>query len=98
MTDDDSDDCDDDCGDCDDEGFYECEDLDIRLWDGEVRARLRKMERMDDQGYCESSPLEVDLCPTEAKELRYKMRRGITAESGAEDCFIHRRMMNHKNI
>lgn len=36
------------------------------------------------------------MCPIEAKERRYKMRRGITADSGARDSAIPRRMSKIK--
>ena len=50
---------DDDSDECDNVGFYGCEDLDIRLCDGAIKARLRQMEMMGDQEYYESSPVEV---------------------------------------
>ena len=82
----------------DDDGFCECEDVDVRLCDGEIRARLLHHNVMDEDGYYESNPLEVDLCPIEVKERRYKMRRGITADSGAGDSVIPRRMINNSKI
>ena len=67
------------------------------LCDGEVKERLCWKSHPDDEGLCECSP-EVSLCMAEIKERKFRMRRGITVDSGSGDNVIPRRMINAKRI
>ena len=74
------------------------EDVNVNLTPGERRARLKQKELPDENGYYECNPNDVELCPVEIKERRYKLKRGLTADSGAGDPVIPRRMINSKKI
>ena len=96
----------------DDEGFNEDgnfehvpsdEDIDgeeenVELSPGEVIKR--KLEKMvpDENGFFDCNPEDVALCPVEIRDRRYRLRRGVTADSGAGDPVMPRRMVNPKLI
>ena len=46
----------------------------------------------------ECNPDEVELCAMDIKERRYRLKRGFTADSGAGDSVIPKRMVNAKKI
>ena len=46
----------------------------------------------------ECNPDEVELCAMDLKERRYKLKRGFTADSGAGDPVVPKRMVNTKKI
>ena len=52
----------------------------------------------DEDGYLSCNPKEIELSPMEIKERKFRMRRGLTADSGAGDSVIPRRMINAKRI
>ena len=43
-------------------------------------------------------PHEVEVCAMDIKERRYGLKRGLTADSGAGDSVILKRMVNSKKI
>ena len=74
------------------------EDIETGLEPGEIKRRLYLKSLPDSTGFYEANPDDVSLCPLEKKERRYRMRRGITADSGAGDSVIPKRMVNKKKI
>ena len=74
------------------------EELDIMLTEGERRARKMQNTIPDDNGFFECSPDEVELSMADVKERRFRLRRGITADSGAGDPVLPRRMVNKKLV
>ena len=46
----------------------------------------------------ECNPDEVELCAMDIKERRYRLKRALTADSGAGDSVITKRMLNSKKI
>ena len=73
-------------------------DVDVSLTAGEIEARRKQNMVPDEHGYFECNPLEVELCPMEVRERKFRIRRGLTADSGAGDPVIPRRMINPKKI
>ena len=73
-------------------------DVDVSLEPGEIAARLKQNSTPDEDGFFECNPEDVELCPVEARERRYRLVRGITADSGAGDPVIPRRMINANKI
>ena len=61
------------------------EDENVELTEGEIRMRIIQKK-------------DIDLSVAERKERRFKIKRGITADSGAGDPVIPRRMLNPKKI
>ena len=78
-----------DAEDVDDEGSdtsdSEGEDVDVSLAPGEIATRLKANSIPDSEGFYPCNPLDVELCPVEIKERRFKLKRGVTADSGAGD-------------
>ena len=73
-------------------------DEDVQLTEGEIKMRLLQNSVPDSAGFYECNPNEVELCPAEVKDRRYKLKRGITADSGAGDPVFPRRMVNANKI
>ena len=73
-------------------------DVDISLTPGEVKARMLQDATPDNDGFCECNPGEVEINSAEARERRFRIRRGITADSGAGDPVFPRRMISAKKI
>ena len=71
---------------------------DVNLTEGERKARVKQNMTPDEEGFCECNPEDVDLCPVEIRERRFRLKRGITADSGAGDPVIPKRMVNSKLI
>ena len=87
------DECDEDMDESDDE-----DDQNVMLTPGERAARIKQKAIMDQEGYFECNPNDVELSPVEVRERRYRLKRGLTADSGAGDPVIPRRMVNAKKI
>ena len=51
-------------------------------------------ESSSESGDSESNDCRCDLCPVSPREKRYKMKSGITMDTGAGDNVIPRRMVN----
>ena len=85
--------------DSDDDGFDDAimED-DIKYTDGEIRAIAKQKAIPDDEGFMECNPHLVEICAMDIKERRYRLKRGLTADSGAGDSVIPKRMVNSKKI
>ena len=49
-------------------------------------------------GFMQCNPDEVELSVMDIKERRYRLKWGLTADSGAGDPVIPRRMVNSKKI
>ena len=73
-------------------------DVDVSLTPGEREARHMQAAARDEQGFYDCNPDDIELCPVETRERRYRLKRGITADSGAGDPVIPRRMVNSKRI
>ena len=73
-------------------------DVDVSLDPGEIAARKKQNATADDDGFFECNPEDVELCPVEIKERRFRIKRGLTADSGAGDPVMPRRMVNKKKI
>ena len=71
---------------------------DIKYTDGEIRAIAKQKAIPDDEGFMECNPHEVEICAMDIKERRYRLKRGLTADSGAGDSVIPKRMVNAKKI
>ena len=74
------------------------DDEDVALTIGEAAARFKQNMTPDSEGFCECTPEDVELCVVEIKERRFRLKRGLTADSGAGDPVIPRRMINGKKI
>ena len=74
------------------------EDEDVELTAGEIRMRAIQQDIPDEDGFYDCREGEIHLSVAERKERRFKIKRGITADSGAGDPVIPRRMMNPKKI
>ena len=85
---------------CDADGGVseESEDEDVRLSTGERVARLKQKGIPDHDGFYDCNPNDVELNTMEIRERRYRLKRGITADSGAGDPVIPRKMVNAKKI
>ena len=70
----------------------------MNLTPGEIKARLKQKGVPDEDGYYECNPKDIELCPVEIRERRFKLKRGLTADSGAGDPVIPKRMINSKKI
>ena len=70
------------------------EEVDVSLTSGERRARIMQNLTPDEEGFCECNPEEVELCQVESRERRFRLRRGVTADSGAGDSVMPARMVN----
>ena len=70
----------------------------VELTEGEIAKRKFQKSIPDDDGFFECNPDDVDLSVAEVKERRFKLKRGITADSGAGDPVIPRRMVNIRKI
>jgi len=70
------------------------DERDIELTDGERAARLKQKAIPDEDGFFDCNPEDVELSPVEEKERRFRLMRGITADSGAGDPVMPRRMVN----
>ena len=73
-------------------------DVNIDLTEGEVEAILKQKSVPDEDVFMECKPREVELCAMDLKERRYRLKRGLTADPGAGDPVIPRRMVNAKKI
>ena len=71
---------------------------DVELTAGEIRMRAIQQNIPDEDGFYDCIEDEIHLSVAEKKERRFKIKRGITADSGAGDPVIPRRMMNPKKI
>lgn len=80
------------------DGDCHLDDADIHLTAGEIRARKLQNATPDEEGFFECNPDEVDISSAEARERRFRIRKGITADSGAGDPVFPRRMINAKKI
>ena len=74
------------------------DDIDVNLTPGEIKARLKQKGVPDKDGYYECNPKDIELCPVEIRERGFKLKRGLTADSGAGDPVIPKRMINSKKI
>ena len=74
------------------------ENEEVKLTEGEVRMRKIQKSLPDSDGFYECNPDEIEISPAEIKERRYRLKRGITADSGAGDPVIPRRMVNIDKI
>ena len=63
-----------------------------------MKAILKQKSVPDEDAFMECSPDEVELCAMDLKQRRYRLKRGFTADSGAGDPVIPRRMVNAKKI
>ena len=63
-----------------------------------TRVSSRANGILDENVFFECNPEDVELCPMEARERRYRLAKGITADAGAADPVIPRRMINAKKI
>ena len=70
----------------------------VELTEGEIRMRIIQKNIPDEDGFFDCNSDDVDLSVAEVKERRFKIKRGITADSGAGDPVIPRRMVNVKKI
>ena len=71
---------------------------DVRLTEGAIRAIIKQKGYPDEDGFMECNPDEVELCAMDIKERRYRLKRGLTADSGVADPVIPKRMVNAKKI
>ena len=71
---------------------------DIEYTDGEIRAIAKQKAIPDDEGFMDCNPYEVEVCAMDIKERRYRLKRGLTADSGAGDSVIPKCMVNSKKI
>ena len=74
------------------------EKIDVSLSAGEIKARMHAKGMIGSDGEYMCSTNEVELSPVEVRDRRYRMRRGITMDSGAGDNVIPKRMINVKLI
>ena len=74
------------------------EELDIQLTEGERKARRLQNTIPDDDGFFECNPDDVELSMADIRERRFRLRRGVTADSGAGDPVLPRRMVNRKLV
>ena len=74
------------------------EKVDVSLAPGQIMARMHARGFVDSEGSYTCSMNEVELSPFEVQDRRYRMRRGITMDSGAGDNVIPRRMINRRLI
>ena len=70
----------------------------VELTEGEIAKRKFQKSIPDDDGFFDCNLDDVDLSVAEVKERRCKLKRGITADSGAGDPVIPRRMVNVRKI
>ena len=82
----------------DDEKDTDDDEENVELTPGERNARRLQNEVADGDGFYECNPEDVELSPCEIRERRYRLKRGLTADSGAGDPVIPRRMINSKKI
>ena len=73
-------------------------DDDIDLTEGEAKAILKQKSVPHAEDFMECNPDEIELCAMDFKEQRYRLKRGLTADSGAGDPAILCRMVNAKKI
>ena len=74
------------------------DETNVELTPGERDARRMQNETADGDGFYDCNPEDVELSPSEIRKRRYRLKRGITADSGAGDPVIPRRMINSKKI
>ena len=70
----------------------------VELTEGEIRMRIIQKNIPDEDGFFDCNSDDIDLSVAETKERRFKLKRGITADSGAGDPVIPRRMVNLRKI
>ena len=70
------------------------DETDVSLSLGEIKARRYLKSLPDESGHFECNPDDVALDAAEIKVRRFRMRRGITMDSGAFDNVIPKRMIN----
>ena len=63
-----------------------------------MKSILKPESVPDEKGFMDCNPYEVELSPMDLKERRYRLKRGLTADSGAGDAVIPRRMINSQKI
>ena len=74
------------------------EEENVELTHGEVMNRKKQKMVPDENGFFDCNPEDVELCQVETRERRYRLRRGVTADSGAGDPVLPKRMVNPKLI
>ena len=71
---------------------------DVKLTESEIRAIIKVKGIPDEDGLMVCNTDEVELCAMDMKDQRYRLKRGLTADSGAGDPVIPKRMVNAKKI
>ena len=79
-------------------GESEGDHIDVELSAAEIKHRKHVDGIPDGKRFFECNPEDVELCPAEKRERRFRMRRGITMDSGAGDSVIPKRMINKERI